>query len=122
MHQYLCNDVLQSLTRSPVMQRPMLLEPRTIDGRTVFIAKDDRSLTKTGPDSVMSTFHKELLNRLGFFEDGELLERDVKQWYEYDPEAGVLEITERIELPDEADPDPLDVLEESRDPPVPTAD
>lgn len=104
------------------MRRPMLLESRTVDGRTVYIAEDDRTLSRIGSDSVMSTFHKELLDRLGFFEGDELLESEVKQTYEFDPEAGVLEVTERIELPDEADPDPLDVLEEQREPAAPTAD
>lgn len=103
------------------MASPLLLESETLDGLSVYIAEDERSLTRTGSDSVMSTYHKELLAKLGFFEDGDLLETDVDQVYRFHPERRFLEVIEEIELPEEADADPLEVLEES-EPLAPTAD
>lgn len=79
----------------------MLLVPEREDGRTLLRFNDKRSLTATGSHSVMSTYHKEVMESLGFFADGELVEADVDQEWTVDLEAGVVEIVERIEIPDD---------------------
>lgn len=83
----------------------MLLREVEQDGRRVFVEElqDDRKLSTVG-NSVMTSYHKELLRRLGFFAGGELVETPVDQRYVYDPEAGELVVENRIALPEGADP------------------
>lgn len=94
----------------------MLLRPVDQDGRTVYEGEDERTLSKIGPHSLMTTYHKDLMRRLGFFADGELVEELglVEQRYRYDPEADELVVENRIPLPDDADPDPLGLEDQER--------
>lgn len=81
------------------MASPMLLEPRIVDGRLVFVFSDTRTLSLTGGSTPYASFNQELMARVGLYEDGAVAEDvDVNQVYRVDPEAKKLEVVAQINL------------------------
>lgn len=76
----------------------MLLEPRIVDDRLVYVDSDTRSLSLTGGSTPYCSLKQELMARLGLYEDGQVADVEVDQEYRVDPEAGELVVTNRIDL------------------------
>lgn len=81
------------------MPGTILLTTREGDGETIVEGLDTRHFRKSG-GSIVSSYPLDILEGLGFIEDGEIVDHDLEHHIMMKPESETMVIETRVRIPD----------------------